>query len=270
MSKILGLKALLKESAKYVLTYHNRVLTPIKQRYDDIYLVSYPKSGNSWVSYLIVNTIIKYLNLNLNVNFFNMHFFIPDIHISRDIDPNLSFPPFRRIIKSHAAFNPFYRYVFLLLRNPIDTMISNYYYRINLDQYAGTISSFIRDKRYGIKKWAAHTESWLEKCYPAQSIHLFYYEHFIKDPEDELKRLFNLMGFNPSNNIIKGSIEISRFDNMRIIEKETQNYSVTKYDKFSFVRKGKTGQWKKELKQEDVDYILGVAGKLMEKLGYKV
>lgn len=64
----------------------------------------------------------------------------------------------------------------------------------------------------------------------------------MKNTNIELKRLFKLMGFSPDDNIIKKAVEISSFDNMKIIEKETQNYSVTKYDEFSFVRKGKTGQ----------------------------
>ena len=112
-----------------------RRLTSKQMRNDDIYLVSYPRSGNTWISFLITNVVKLYLNLNIEVNFFNMHTFIPDIHQSRDIPIALQFPPFRRIIKSHSSYNPFYKNIFLLVRDPRDVMVSYYYFRKNLMQY---------------------------------------------------------------------------------------------------------------------------------------
>lgn len=79
MSRILSLKALLKEAAKYILRYHHRVLTPTEQRHDDLYLVSLLKSGNTWLSFLMANIHLKMSGLSREVNFFNICDFISDL-----------------------------------------------------------------------------------------------------------------------------------------------------------------------------------------------
>jgi len=55
MSKILGLKAFLKESVKYILNYQHCIATPTKQCHDDVWLVEFPKSGVTWFSFLVAN-----------------------------------------------------------------------------------------------------------------------------------------------------------------------------------------------------------------------
>lgn len=245
--------------------------TPLARnpRSDDIYLVSFPRSGNTWASFLVANVINEYLNLNMQVNFYNLHFFVPDVSFSKDIPENLQFPPFRRIIKSHYGFSPYYKNVILLIRDPRDVMVSYYHYRRNLNQFPGDLSSFVKNRKYGIRTWVRHTESWLNKSYPGQGLQLFFYEDFRQNPEKELERLFKLMGFNLGAEIIKKSAEKASFENMRKSEKDTLSYSIKKFEKFKFVRRGKNEQGKKELKDKDVEFIKRIAGDTMAKLGYK-
>jgi len=245
-----------------------RKLTPKQMRNDDIYLVSYPRSGNTWISFLIINVIILYLDLNIEVNFFNIHTFIPDIHLSREIPERLQFPPFRRIIKSHSSYNPFYKNIFLLVRDPRDVMVSYYHYRKNLGEYQNDISSFIRENIFGINAWVNHTISWLEKTKPSDSINIFYYENFKKKPLKELKRLFFLMGFDISKDILNSAIESSDFDYMKKLEAETASHSLRKYKKFNFIRKGRIGRGKEELNKDDILFIEKKAYKIMKKLNY--
>jgi hypothetical protein len=197
-----------------------------------------------------------------------MHTFIPDIHQSRDIPIALQFPPFRRIIKSHSSYNPFYKNIFLLVRDPRDVMVSYYYFRKNLEQYQNDISFFIRENKFGIKAWINHSRSWLEKVEPRQRISIFYYEKFREDPMRELKRLFLLMGFNINENILNKAIELSDFDYMKKLEAETASYSLRKHKKLNFVRKGKVGSGNKELNKDDILFIEKNAYKIMKKLNY--
>ena len=77
------------------------------------------------------------------------------------------------------------------------------------------------------------------------------------------------MGFNFKDGIIKKAIEKSSFENMKKLEKETGSYSIKRYEKFKFVRKGKIEEGKKELTDKDLEFIERVAGDTMKKLGYK-
>gem|GEM_PF-5099002 len=58
-------------------------LIPHIRRDDDIYLVSFPKSGNTWLSFIIANMMVEKLELGFRVNHFNLHGFTPDIHQAR-------------------------------------------------------------------------------------------------------------------------------------------------------------------------------------------
>jgi len=243
------IKTLLK---KVLFCKQNKISEKPRNRTDNIYLVSFPKSGNTWISFLIANAINEYLDLKMKVNFFNIHFFIPEI--SDSTPSNLEYYPFRKIIKSHNNFTKDYRYIFLLIRNPYDVMISYFYYLKNLNQYNKNFSSFIRDEKYGIKAWCKHTESWLNESIPSQRLHIFFYEDFKQNPEKELKKMFNLMGFNTEHFILKEAVEKSNFSNMKILEKTTGSYSMKKYEKFTFVRKGEVTNGK-ELPGLDKKFI---------------
>lgn len=246
---------MIKKTIKKILGMETKKLPPLptKQRSDDIYLVSFPRSGNTWLSFLIANVINEYLNLKMSVNFFNIHFFVPDIHISKDVPVNLEFSPFRRIIKSHATTTKHYKHIIFLTRNPQDVMISYFYFLRDLGEYDKDISSFIRDTRYGIQAWVNHTQGWLEQTSPAQRIHMFSYEDFKENTEKELRRLFNLLGYNLEEEIIKKALEKSNLENMKRLEKETISLSIKKH-KFKFVRKGTTSN-RYELSEKDKDFI---------------
>ncbi len=234
-----------------------------KNRTDNIYLVSFPKSGNTWVSFLIANTINSYLNLKMEVNFFNIHFFVPEI--SDYAPPSIEYYPFRKIVKSHNSFTKDYRYIFMLIRNPADVMISYFHYLKNLNQYNKGISSFIRDEKYGIKAWCKHTESWLNESLPSQRLHIFFYEDFRQNPEKELRKMFNLMGFNIMPKILEEAVEKSDFSNMKKLEQTTGSYSMKKYEKFAFVRKGKITNGE-ELSSADREFIKEATYKIIKKI----
>lgn len=243
-------------------------LMPQHPRSDDVYLASYPKSGNTWVAFMIANAISGHLKLDIEPNFFNIHFFVPDIHESRCVPPELQYPPFRRIIKSHGENTRAYGNILLIVRDPRDVMSSYYLYTKNQKIFDGDFSSFIRHEKYGIKAWAHHTESWLERSGRHQNIQIFYYESFVKSPQAELKRLFRTMGFNLSDQIIDRAVEKSNFENMKSIEAETISYSIKRFEKFKFVVKDKLAQ-NVEVTEADRRYILEIAKPMMDKLGYQ-
>ena len=73
---------------------HKRLYSKLKNLYlkryvisnpsaSDVYIVSFPKSGNTWLSFLIANVNQLIINSHLNVTWYNLHNIIPDIHISK-------------------------------------------------------------------------------------------------------------------------------------------------------------------------------------------
>ena len=161
--------------------YQNSLsLVPYDSKHDDIYLVSYPRSGSNWLSFLIANAGLKYFKVDKIVNFFNIHHLVPDIESGQDIKTTI-YPFDFRIIKSHSYYNPFYKSVFYLIRHPEDVMVSYFKFLSGLGQYKGNISKFIRSKNFGIESWVKHVEGWLSYNNPALGIIVLRYEDLKKD-----------------------------------------------------------------------------------------
>src|ERR1019366_2584136 len=81
---------------------------------DDIFLVSYPKSGNTWTRFLLGNL----LNPDEGITFANVERKVPDIYA--ESKRTLKKAPRPRLIKSHECFDPRYRRVIYIVRDPRD------------------------------------------------------------------------------------------------------------------------------------------------------
>src|SRR5207249_5512725 len=91
---------------------------------DDVFLVSYPRSGNTWTRFLIANLA----HPNEPTNFANIESRIPEIYLFPDrVLLNLPRP---RILKSHECFDPRYKRTIYIVRDPRDVAVSYYYYAI--------------------------------------------------------------------------------------------------------------------------------------------
>jgi hypothetical protein len=265
----MGLKLFLKEALKYnILTYHHRVLTPTEQRHDDLYLVSFPKSGNTWLSFLMANIHLKMSGINREVNFFNIHDFIPDIHSTRYLKRDILLFPGHRVIKSHSEFNPFYRKVIYLVRDPRDVMVSYYWFQKKLGFFDDSLSELIRSPLFGITAWCRHIQAWFKRTPASVSIDFVRYEDLKTDPGKLLKRLYSLLGYTIPIDILSECIKMSSFENMKKLE-EYYNYGGDmRFADFKFMRKGQRGGYKSELSNKDISFINKKASRWMSIFKY--
>src|SRR2546423_3783309 len=89
---------------------------------DDVFLVSYPKSGNTWTRFLIANLLYP----ECNPDFTNINELIPDPEaLSKR---RLAQLPRPRIIKTHQYYHPNYKNIICIVRDPRDVAVSEYYF----------------------------------------------------------------------------------------------------------------------------------------------
>lgn len=208
--------------------------------HDDVYIVEFPKSGITWLSFLIGNINLMLSNMNIKLTFYNVHQIIIDTHQLRGSKIKskvTSLPPYR-FIKSHDEYDPNYLFVIYLIRNPFDVMLS-YFKHMGYLGYSGNFNNFIRDENYGVNAWKNHIESWMGNQDIAQRFMFLRYEDLKNDTHKTIKRIYNNLGITVNDDIYSKAIEYSSFENMKNSE-EYYRKTNPRY-KMVFIRKGKIG-----------------------------
>lgn len=214
---------------------------------DDTFLVSYPRSGNTWMRFLIAQA-----KTGQPQTFQTLEQVIPDPWIFPDA-ALLQFPR-PRIIKSHEAYDPHYAKVIYLVRDPRDVAISFYYWRkkknffsrkeINLSLRA-YLYQFAEHEIAFITDWGTHTRSWKENCVNLGDNFLcIRYEDMIENVYDVLKKVCTFMDWDISEETLVFAIRNSTPDRLRTVENPPEVEG-----SIPFVRKAQTKQWKEVFDQ---------------------
>jgi len=228
----------------------------------DVFLVSYPRSGNTWVRFLIANLLKPE---GVEIDFHNVQEYVPEINRNNEIIEALPSP---RVIKSHALYKPSFPKVIYLVRDGRDVYVSYYYYRLKQLDEGITFSQYLRRKDHFPSLWKEHVESWLKWDQPQPNMLLVRYEDLLSKPEAELRKIVKFIGVDKTDDVISHAVEVSRFDKMREIDQtKGRKYNLTGTK--DFVRKGKAGTWQDEFSQEDIVYFKENTGDLLIRLGYE-
>src|SRR5271170_6587185 len=156
---------------------------------DDTFLVSYPKSGNTWVRFLLANLIYP----NQTVGFANINRLLPAPGVSsKRFLRNLPRP---RILKSHEPFDVRFRKVIYLVRDPRDVAVSEYHFDLKkryiaagmtLDEF---IKRFVAGETSSYGSWWEHAASWIAARHANPSFLLVRYEDLLSDPIGETGKI---------------------------------------------------------------------------------
>jgi hypothetical protein len=263
---IYGIKVVLKYLLGKDLAGRNVAVYP-----DDTFLVSFPRSGNTWTRFLIAN--LAYYGTD--VGFANIERLIPDI--SSQSSKAVKRTPRPRIIKSHEYFDTRYPKVIYLVRDPRDVALSYYEFNRKYGHIDDTcpledfVSRFVHWAPWGT--WGEHVGSWVVARGKNPNFLLVRYEDMKRNTENELGKITSFLGIQASPEQLGNAVAASSAERMRALERvQSQQWVVTKdkRDDIPFVRTAKTGSWKDRLAQSSVAEIESAWGDLMLALGYEL
>jgi len=242
-------------------------------RPDDVFLVSFPKSGNTWTRFLLANLI----HPEEPATFANIHRLIPDPSgtTKKDLDRMAS----PRIIKSHECFDPRYPRVIYIVRDPRDVAVSQYHYHRKLKKISDDspienfIARFLAGETCPHGSWGQNVVTWLATREGDPNFLLLRYEDMVVDTARELTRIAAFLGRSATPEQIERAVEQSSVGRMRKLEAEqADDCELTKGSRkdLSFVRAAGSGGWHSELPVPMVEKIEAAWGPLMRHLGYEL
>ncbi len=239
---------------------------------DDTFLVSYPKSGNTWVRLLIANLLSPVRPADLRT----INQLVPDP--ASESKRHFARMPRPRVIKSHFVFDPRYPHVIYIVRDPRDVVVSEYHYqrktrRISdhypLDDY---VQRFLAGQTYVENgSWGEHVTSWLAARDGDLRFLLVRYEGLLSDTAGELARITSFLGISATPHRLQQVVELSSADRMRELEAmQGDASSLMKGSRkdVPFVRSAKSGGWRSDLPDSLVGKIEATWGPVMRYLGY--
>ena len=237
---------------------------------DDVFLVSYPKSGNTWMRFLVGNYMT-----GGKVGFSNVIELMPELQTNPEQCAKVEMRP--RFIKSHRGYNRKYPKAVYILRDGRDVAVSSYYHLVKQGEitkdtpFPVFLRTFATEGIFRLGSWSSHVESWLRREGKGNVIFVKY-EDMLEDPGRELEKVLRFAGVEVDPERVKRAVKASSFEEMQRSEKEEHDAYFGKYGfknrDVKFVRKGQKGDWRSHFTKEDEETFLKVHGRTMRKLGY--
>lgn len=234
-----------------------------RHRRAEVCLLSYPKSGRTWLR-VMIGYAIKQHFLVASENIIELdqlslwHPDIPRMNVTHDDNPHEKRPDKVSVNKSKYR----HKSVILLIRDPKDVIVSFYFQRAKRRiDYTGTLHQFLYQDP-SLESLIEFYKIWSNNMDRPKKFHLVKYEDLHSQPHKQLADILAFIGMpNVSEETLHQSIEFAAFDNLRKLE-ESHYFESNKLrpgnrdDPDSFkVRRGKIGGYKDYLTQEEIGYV---------------
>jgi len=251
-----------------------------------IWVASYPKSGNTWVRFLLANLLCGQIKTSENIEHI-----IPDIHKPL---VNKKIYQFNDVIflKTHWKYEKVESLkintigAIYIIRNPLDIIVSHLnYFRIsdNVIEKNSFIEQFVNSCgapqwiNFQMGTWIENIESWAyrKNKFPCLIIR---YEDLKTNPYVVVLNICNFLNLHKTETEVNQAIEQSSFQNLCVMEKQelknsTNGFFLSEHQsmndkEFRFMHKGVVGTFRQVLTKEQIKRSIDKFGGIMKKLGY--
>lgn len=230
------------------------------------FLNSYPKSGRTWLRFILANYFAIIYALGVEVNLDNLFSIIPNF----DFDPARGMPGFKdkewpSVVPLVAvSHHPYDRITFgrrrtiFMVRDPRDVMVSAYFHQTyHKHRFSGDVSEFLRNDQLGISALVRYLNGWaaaLEKC---ENV-VISYEKLSKGAVAEVTRVLTFLGCAIDKTALNAAVKAASFETMRKLELD-RGIPGHEYDRSNAsslrMRRGKVHEFSKNLSLEEVRLI---------------
>lgn len=255
--------SLFSKLSRLVFQHRSKERPPFDVRESDIFIVSYPKSGNTWVRFIIANLLVT----DEVINFRNIEQIVPDIHKSLKDIPRMKGV---RIMKYHEPFFEHFPRTIYIVRDGRDALVSYYHYNLDSGQFAGTFDEFLKSTIYlRFGSWQEHVTRAMEQRLRFPDRILFIrYEDMLQDLPGNIRKIAKFCGLQVSDESVESTAGKCSF---QALQQNERTYGSETLDKqINFFRKGTKEQWKGYFNAEEAMDFVEASRELLMANGYKI
>jgi hypothetical protein len=262
-----------------------------------VWIASYPKSGNTWVRFLLSNLLYGPQESTALLNKL-----IPDVHASGYVMPEPGMTP--AYAKTHYTMSEAMPHLertagyIYIVRNPVDVLLSNLNYIFvtqNIPENPGLREEIRTDylvlflgnrgdprwKRLGAGTWDEHVSSWCDNSRDIPRM-IVRYEDMLADTLSIAMKLCKFLGLEKDPAEIQRAVDNSSFGSMRAIEEKEINNRIDGFFfsphrkknpsalEHRFMNAGKFGEGNRHLSLEQRQAVLRLFQPVMERHGYSL
>jgi hypothetical protein len=233
----------------------------------DVFLASYPRSGNTLLRFPLAEIIS-----GTGCSFENVQRLIPEIGVHGAAYPLL--PNAGRLIKTHEPYRRKYRRAIYIVRDVRDVLLSVFSREAamnlgdlnDLDIY---IEPFMQGKMSRWGAWQDHVEQWLHSPLATNgNLLIMRFEDICSNVDRAVARTLNFLSIRADPEAIRKACANNSIEKMR--KKEDQSATLPKSDSYEgrLVSSGVVNGWQRKLNTRQLEIIERYAGKTLARLGY--
>jgi len=263
---------------------------------DVVWLASYPKSGNTWVRFLLTNLLHGPFENSQKI------FEVTPV-LERGVAHSLLREDRANLIKTHWTFSSALDFMELavgaiyIVRDPFDVALSTLNYILmqqngiadwNADRLRQVSDRYVLNYlrtggdtnwiRAGMGTWTEHAQSWLHND-AGLPVRIVRYDDLVADTKFVLRGICDFISLDASDRQLEEAVARSSFEAMRAMEeREIRNripgmfyvpalYANTESDR-RFMNQGKAGRSRQQIATELRERFVGSFSPMIAELGY--
>lgn len=232
----------------------------------DVFLASYPRSGNTWLRF-----VLSELLTGTSIDFDNVDRFIPEMKWHHSAVPILPGPG--RLIKTHEHYRKEYKRAIYIVRDARDVALSAYARSGQIgivDQdFDAYLRSFLKGHANPYGAWDRHLRSWLDGPLAREGkLLVIKFEDLRRDPETAVSQMVEFVGVPMDLEKIRAALSNNSVDRMRIKEEKSRKLFRSTTENGRFVRKGAIQGWRTVLTPAQLQMFDQYAGPELSRMRY--